>query len=198
MRKQIKLLASAVALGSALIAGSWGANAHTIAVGTVNAGAPGAVDLYMGTYDHGSLFSEGAILINGSSYNFGGAFGGGLAAGLGVGLVEGSNLFYADAAGAPGSATAGAFNDPTNNTGNTLFKWQVANLVGLTAGWHTYSITGMVAADWNDWNSLTANWTGRIFIPGSSTGTVPEPGIIGLFGLGLLGLGIARRRRSAK
>lgn len=195
--KKLKRAITTAAIGAAILAAPVNASAHTIAVGTTNGGAPGAVDIYFGSY-HGSGGAEGSITIGGFTFAFGLAGVGGTELAPGFGLTEGSNLFYSEASCCV--HVAGLFTNPTNNTGTTIQRWQVANVTGLSSGWYNYQITGMNTAVWRDWNSDTTNWAGSLFIPESSvTGGdgVPAPAALGLFGFGLAGLGFARRRRSA-
>jgi len=189
---KIRKAIAATALGGAMAIASVPANAHTILIGTTNAGAPGSVNVFMGSY-HGGTYTEGSITIGGVTMAFASAGLGDLSYGTGtLGMTLGLDAFYAD------NTVAGSYTALVNNTCCTLASWQSATFTGLSAGWHTYSITGMSSAHWADWNSSSPNWTGRLFIPGSSTGgQVPAPAALGFLGLGLAGLGIARRRRSS-
>jgi hypothetical protein len=68
----------------------------------------------------------------------------------------------------------------------------------LTAGDYTYQISEMNSAIWEDWNSLTNNWQGQLTITGEAVvGVLPEPGTLAVLGLGLAGIGYARRKRAA-
>ena len=173
---------------------------HTIAIGSSNAGAPGSVTLWMGTYDHGIAISQGSIQLIAGPSNVGAiqAFTT-VVTTIPTGLIAGTNYFFADATPSTfGSLAADSFNSPSNTVGiGPVVNWQGATFTGLAAGTYTYQLSGMTSANWNNINSFTDNWTGTLFIPRQSVTTVPEPGSLALFGLGLLGLGMARRRRSA-
>ncbi len=116
-----------------------------------------------------------------------------------AGLVDGDNNFYADSNGISipyGSLPSDSFHQPTNTVGaGAVVNWLAATFTGLTAGIYTYQITGMTAANWNNINSFEPNWTGTINVTGTSVG-VPEPASFLLFGLGLAGLAVARRRKA--
>ncbi|MGE0581537.1 MAG: PEP-CTERM sorting domain-containing protein [Steroidobacteraceae bacterium] len=179
------LAVTGLAAGALLVSAP--ASAHTIALGTVNAGAPGSVTIWLGSY-HTGAGNEGSLTLNGVTQAFNQ-----ISAVLPAGLVAGDNYFYAQPACC--LSPAGQFDQLTNLTGLAVTAWQGVTFTGLAAGIYTYSITGMFSVDWADWNSNTSNWTGRLVIPESSVG-VPEPGTLALLGLGLFGLGLMRRRAS--
>lgn len=189
------VLGAAAALSLSMFAGTQ-TSAHTISVGSYNAGTVGSVSVVLGSY-HGSGSPEGAIqLIAGPT---------GASAVINFtdlvltkpgDLVDGENNFF-------GSANccadpAGTFNELSNTTGLSIVRWQSVTFNGLTAGEYTYQISGMNTDVWEDWGSLTNNWQGQITITGETiVGEVPEPGTLAVLGLGLAGLGFARRRRTA-
>ncbi len=162
-----------------------GASAHTIAIGSVNAGAPGSVTIWMGSY-HGTLL-QGSLTIGGSSYAFNQ-----LTGALPSGLTFGTNTFYAS-----GNGTLGEYNSSTSPTSLGINGWQGVTVTGLSAGTQLYTISGMTSANWADWNTGQSNWTGSIFIPDSSVAGIPEPASLALVAASLLGLGMTRRRRQA-
>lgn len=163
-------------------------SAHTIALGTTNAGAAGSVTLWLGSYHSPAQNgpTEGSMTLNGVTQAFAIA-----SSTLPAGLVAGVNYFYAGA----NSGNGGNFDQIANNTGLAEIRWQGVTFTGLAAGTYAYSITGMFTAVWADWNTLTSNWTGMLEIPESSVMPTPEPGMLALFGIGLAGIGLARRRR---
>lgn len=173
-------------LGAAMVFASSISQAHTIAIGSLNAGAPGSVTIWMGSY-HSGAPNEGSLTLNGvtKAFNL-------LSDVLPTGLVAGTNYFYVDTA----SGATGDYDASTNSTGLGETRWQGVTFTGLAAGAYSYSISGMFSVDWADWNSGEPNWSSRVTIPDSSVGTVPEPIGTALFGIGALALAAGRRRKS--
>jgi hypothetical protein len=180
------------------VAATGSASAHTISLGTYNAGASGSVTLAMGTYDHGSHLAQGAmtlvagpggfvpVLSNFSSYTNTKP----------LALVDGVNNFYGDTGTNYGSLPSDSFHTATNNLGlGPVVDWQEVTFTGLTAGLYTYQLSGMFSQNWTNINSFQDNWRGTILITDSVvTGSVPEPASLTLFGLALFGFVAARRR----
>ena len=155
--------------------------AHTISLGSFNAGAPGSVTIALGTYDHGGPVSQGQIsLIAGpgigapviSSFSS-------VLLSSPAGLTDGVNNFYAEATPALyGGLPSDSFTSPTNVSGlGPVVNWMTATFTGLSAGSFTYQLSGLTSANWENINSFQTNWTGTVVIPQQTvTGQVPEGG----------------------
>jgi PEP-CTERM motif len=171
--------------------------AHTIAIGSTNAGGPGSVTLWMGTYDHGGPIAQGSIqLVAGpSSVGATQAFTT-VVTSIPSGLVAGDNYFFANATSAQwGALPSDSYTSAVNVSGlGPVVNWQGATFSGLLAGVYTYQLSGMTSANWNNINSFQDNWRGTLTISTTST-QVPEPATLAMLGFGLVGLVFARRRR---
>ncbi len=180
-----------VITAAALLSGmATSANAHTIAVSIFNAGAPGSVTIWLGSY-HTTNVNEGSISVGtgpATAFNL-------FSSTTPAGAVLGTNVFFSSCTsyqGCPGDT--GLFNNLTNNTGQSINRWQGITLTGLSAGTQSYTISGMSTVNWQDWNTGSTNWTGQLTISNAAAG-VPEPLTLALMGLGLAALGGSKRRK---
>lgn len=189
------LLGAVAALSLGVLAGPQ-ARAHTISVGTYNAGVLGSVTVVLGSY-HNSGSPEGSIqLTAGPAGPSSVIFFTDLVTVKPGDLIDGTNNFFASTN--PNSDPTSTFDAPTNTTGQSVVRWQSVTFAGLTAGDYTYQISGMNSDVWEDWNSLENNWEGQLTITGEAVvGVLPEPGTLAVLGLGLMGIGYARRRKTA-
>ena len=200
---RVSILRTVAALGAFLLS-SPVAYAHTISIGSFNAGSPGSVTLVMGTYSHGAGVVQGTMQLTAGP----GGFMPSAIVNMGPllttkpsGLIDGNNNFFADCGSSSGcTSDPDSYSQSTNGTGQTTVNWQGATFSGLNAGLYTYALSGMTAANWNNWNSFDANWNGTLVISGTSVGVsgVPVPAAVWLFGTALIGfIGLSRRRKVA-
>ena len=214
MRFVRRTFVAAIFVVGALICTNRTANAHAISIGFENAGV-GAVNVWMGTYQHSGHHLEGSMRLTGV---LGTVFGPSTlafnmltpdgAANKPAGLVDGVTNFYASGTlngGGPlvnsnpftGTVTAlnpSGFLLPVNH-------WQGVTFSGLSAGDYNFTFIP-IANPSAEWTPFTANMNSNFTLSGQIVGgptTVPEPATLTLFGFALLGLaGMSRKRHGIK
>ena len=191
------------------LVGGQKAEAHATSIGYENGGAAGTINIWLGTYNHGSHHLEGSmnlVGVNGNPYSsttvaftLGAGVGptptfDGLAANPATtkpaGLVDGVTNFF---------APCSDFTAPLLSTDPNCFggvnHWQGAVFTGLTAGDYQFTWTP-IANPTAEWSILNQNMNGIFTISGTVINpSVPEPAMLGLLGFGFVGLALARRRR---
>ena len=119
-------------------------------------------------------------LLNGEEYWLGGSQPAGSATGDDWSWENGEGLFWDLNAAVVGAyENWNPFPEPSGD-GNHLAMWADDNRFGFTAG------------TWNDEGAVSVDG----YLDGYVLESVPEPGTIALFGLGLAGLGFARRKKA--
>ncbi|MBT6283675.1 MAG: PEP-CTERM sorting domain-containing protein [Rhodospirillaceae bacterium] len=159
------------------------ASAHTVTIGYENAGT-GSVNFWYGSYHGFNGSTEGSLNlvgINGNSF---------ASTTVAYSLASGTQ-----AAGLIDNVTN--FVDPTYSTGFAgVNSWQGVNFTGLQAGDYqfTYVPIGSPSAHWAPWSNNILS--GTVSLTEEIVQAVPEPAPLALFGLGLIGLTVVRRKRA--
>lgn len=189
LRKAILSCAGAVA---SLLVFAGTAAAHTTSLGYLPGSSAGEVTFWTGSYSHSQTpNNEGIGTLTGVTnpgYSSSLPFNITPIGTKPAGLVDGTNNFFFDASGNfPLSV------DPHLYGG--VVWWQGVTFTGLTAGDYTFSC-GSNCGITQQWATLGIGSIPITLTSGNiGTGTVPEPGVLSLFGLGLALIGLTTWRR---
>lgn len=182
------------------------ASAHTVTIGYTPGTGTGEVNLWVGSY-HGDDIGDGPNLegsmhlfgVNGTTFDATVPFNIEHASGTPPsGLVVGTNMFFSP------SYLAGSCGGSTTDCLAQLNSWEGVTISGLSAGDYQFSYIAPPNAsahwaDWGDLGSLTIHLTtGDIGGGGDGGGNdVPEPETLALLGIGLLGVGLSKRKKQS-
>lgn len=190
MTLQKAILSCAVA---SLLVFAGTAAAHTTSIGYLPGSSAGEVTFWTGSYSHGGTPSnEGTGTLTGVTnplYSSSLSFNIMPTSTKPTGLADGTNNFYwaADGTFPPLSADPGI-------AGGVVW-WQGVTYSGLVAGDYSFTCgtTCGITQQWETWGSGSVPIT--LTAGNIGTGTVPEPGVLSIFGLGLALIGLTTWRR---
>jgi len=198
-------------VAAGLLFGASQASAHVIAIGYSAGANAGELNLWLGSY-HANDVGDGPNLEGSARLQGLGALAGydtttAFTVSEGVnsytnvapppsGLVLGTNLFTTTFYSGGNNADPSAIAD--------IYSWEAALVTGLTAGDYTFTYVPIATpsqhwAPYPDIDNITLTLTaGDTSGGGTTAGTqIPEPMTLGILGLGLAGIGFARRKRAA-
>jgi fibronectin-binding autotransporter adhesin len=207
MLKNIRIAAAVAVSSLALIGGANKAHAHATSIGYENAGATGSILVWLGTYGHGGHHLEGSMNLVGANGNPFASTTVAFTVGAGVGpapfnntpkpagLIDGVTNFYG--CNTSGALTSTCVGDSSSFAGPD--HWQGALFTGLAAGDYKFTYVPIVNPT-AEWSILNPNMNGIFTITGSviNPNPVPEPTILSMLGLGLIGAVVTVRRRKQK
>lgn len=198
MKKNSFIKNLAVAVSVALLSST--ALAHTISVGYTATSTANIVDFFAGTYHTGSITEQGTGHLVGVGNNYDSgimSFNMPVVGSKPTGLVDGTNNFYFAPTTAHGSCQSGATYGSATDTCSEgiVTHWEGIQFTGLAAGTYDFTIGNDSRTTFVFQDPGTASI--RITLLATDVtpiSPVPEPTVFALFGIGLVGFAIARRK----